>query len=346
MSAASRDRSALSRCKSTSRRAHLKWPDLQTRFYATSELGPKQAVLPSGTLWCRDVTIARTGTQRYHITELPELADTVTADSAGMFDVERDPDEVFDPASMASFEGAAIVLRHPDEPVDPTNWSTLAIGHAQNVRRAGNALIADLLVSSKRGIRAVRDLGWRAISCGYDARYEPTEGGRMRQVGIVGNHIALLGPDEEARCGDLCRVGDTATPRPNRSKPMGVLAMSDAEFDAVLAKAFPKRKPARDQIRPDYLEGAATPMGKLASAGRVGGELVMILPDDRFMYYISKTDSGEVGLFRHGTAEGSHDPGLAASERAALMKRETTDQATMRGIAARQREFWKQHANG
>jgi hypothetical protein len=31
------------------------------RFHTAEQFGPRQAVLPSGTLWCRDVVIARLG---------------------------------------------------------------------------------------------------------------------------------------------------------------------------------------------------------------------------------------------------------------------------------------------
>jgi hypothetical protein len=64
-----------------------------------SGASPRQAVLPTGTLWCRDVTIGRTGEQFYHASEINADAD---AGSGGIIRVQRDADEVFDERSMAA----------------------------------------------------------------------------------------------------------------------------------------------------------------------------------------------------------------------------------------------------
>jgi hypothetical protein len=119
-------------------------------FYSAETLGPKQSLLPSGTLLCRDAPIARTGTQRYHVTELPEVADAAVADEDGMISVARDASEVFSPRSMASFEGAAVTLGHPDDVVGPDNWADLTVGHVMNVRRDGDLLVGDLLIPDQR----------------------------------------------------------------------------------------------------------------------------------------------------------------------------------------------------
>jgi hypothetical protein len=88
-------------------------------FYADTELGPRQSLLPSGTLWARDVVIARVRDQIYHRSELWGIdnIDRVT-DNRGM----RDASEVFDPQSMSSFEGAPITMGHPDDLVDSNTW--------------------------------------------------------------------------------------------------------------------------------------------------------------------------------------------------------------------------------
>ena len=209
-------------------------------FYtdALDAIGPKQAILPSGSLLCLGVPIGRTGEQEYDATE-------IGGDVPGAVTVLRDAAEVFDPRSMASFEGVAVVMRHPTGAVDPGNWRDIAIGHAQNVRRDGAKLIADLVIHDRRAIDAIRNRGWRGVSCGYDASYEPIGRGRLRQVAITGNHVAILAPGEAPRCGDTCMIGDSV---PKREKTMSILAMSDTELDARLAKALGgKRKPVRDK---------------------------------------------------------------------------------------------------
>ena len=60
------------------------------QFYTDTELGPRQALLPSGALLCQDVTLARTGTQYYHPSE-------IGLDGADMIAVQRDAEEVFAP---------------------------------------------------------------------------------------------------------------------------------------------------------------------------------------------------------------------------------------------------------
>jgi hypothetical protein len=177
-------------------------------FFVDTELSPRQALLPSGTLWLRDCIIARTGDQFYHRSELWGVDDVDdVADRNGMVRVSRDAEQVFDQRSMSSFEGAPITLGHPDMDVGPDTWRELSVGHAQNIRRVGDHLVADLLIHDIRGIRAVRDLGWRGLSAGYMADYKRAGRGLL-QIGITGNHIAILSPSEQARCGAACRVGD------------------------------------------------------------------------------------------------------------------------------------------
>jgi hypothetical protein len=50
--------------------------------------------------------------------------------------VERTPDQVFDPASIARFQGRPIVDDHPDDMVSPNNWQEHAIGHVMNIYAA------------------------------------------------------------------------------------------------------------------------------------------------------------------------------------------------------------------
>jgi hypothetical protein len=177
-------------------------------YHTTEDLGPKQALLPSGSLLARDVVIARSGEQLYAPYEVGETEDA--ADDDGYIHVQRDAQEVFSPTAMASFEGAPVTLGHPEEAVGPSNWRQLSVGHAQNVRRDGDHLVADLVITDQDAIEAIRNQGWRSISAGYDAEYEPVAKGRMRQRNIVGNHIAVLGHDDEARCGPACMIGDSA----------------------------------------------------------------------------------------------------------------------------------------
>jgi hypothetical protein len=132
------------------------------------------------------------------------------AASDGYVHVQRDESEVFSPRAMSSFEGAPVTMGHPEGAVSPENWRQLSVGHAQNIRRDGNHLVADLLITDEEAINAIRNKGWRSTSAGYDAAYETIGRGQMRQRNIVGNHVAILSPAEDARCGDACMIGDSA----------------------------------------------------------------------------------------------------------------------------------------
>lgn len=175
------------------------------KYFFKVQLGETRFELPDGSLLCKNVPIARTGTQLYGAEELPKLK----ANGAGEIRVERPAEEVFRPETIASFEGMTITLFHPDgEFVNPENWSELAKGHVQNVRRGegadGDLLIADLLVKDQEAIDAIK-AGMRELSCGYDADYEQIEPGRGVQRNIIGNHVALV---DKGRAGFRCAIGD------------------------------------------------------------------------------------------------------------------------------------------
>lgn len=248
------------------------------RFYTDTELGPRQALLPSGALLCSNVTIARTGTQSYHPSEIGLAGD-------GMIGVQRDAEQVFDPRAMASFEGAPITMQHPITDVGPSNWRAHAVGHVQNVRRVGDRLVADLLVHDQRAIDAIREGGWRGVSCGYDARYETRAGG-ARQVNIVGNHIALLPPDQAPRCGSVCSIGDSM---------VGIM-----------------RRTTRDQRlsgnpgESGDLAGRPGNIGAQESIGKVGGQLVARPPGGISDYYLSAIpDAEETCRTAHAVPKGT-----------------------------------------
>jgi hypothetical protein len=112
-------------------------------------------------------------------------------------------------------------LRHPDFGVDASNRAEVAVGVVRDPRRVGYHLVADLLIRRHEGIRAVRDLRWRAVSAGYD--YVRLGTGRAAQADIRANHVAVLNPNESARCGDVCRIG-AARPRAMREVAWGVAA--------------------------------------------------------------------------------------------------------------------------
>lgn len=181
-----------------------------SKVYAPVQLGPKQSMTPEGFLLCEGVAIARTGTMLYGPYETP-----VTVGADGYARIDRVEAEVFSAKTMASFEGKPVVNDHPSQDVTPENWRELTVGVVLNVRRGTgddrDCLLADLLITVQSAIDLIKrkgDRGKREVSCGYDAEYEETSPGFGRQVGIIGNHVALV---DMGRCGTRCAIGDQAT---------------------------------------------------------------------------------------------------------------------------------------
>lgn len=183
------------------------------KYFFETRLGETRYRLADGSLLCKDVPVARTGKQLYGAADLPKLI----PDAFGEIVVSRSPEHVFDPATLASFEGMSITVLHPEDAngnvqlINPTNWKELAVGHLQNVRRGtgdqADLMIADIIIKDEYAIQLVED-GLRQVSCGYDAEYDQTEPGKAEQVEITGNHVALV---PKGRAGNRCAIGDRDT---------------------------------------------------------------------------------------------------------------------------------------
>ena len=176
------------------------------KFFTPTRLSENIRETPEGYLFCLDVPIARTGWQEYGPGETP-----LEVGEDGLVWIHRDPDEVFRPQTLASFNGKPVTIKHPQDFVDPTNWKMLSHGVAQNIRKGEEKdedgeemILADLLVTDQLAIGLIKQ-GLREVSCGYDAEYEQTDDGEGRQFNIVGNHIALV---EQGRAGSTYAIRD------------------------------------------------------------------------------------------------------------------------------------------
>ncbi len=156
---------------------------------------------PSGGIVCTGVPIARTGTQEYLAGELG-----LDGDPQRVIPVARTPEEVFAPEAMASFEGVCVCDGHPPEGVTAVNFSQYSKGHAQNIRREGDYLVADLHIEDAVLAHQVLHRAKREVSCGYSTTYVP-EGGGYRQTGIRGNHVAVV---PRGRAGSEVSIKDAA----------------------------------------------------------------------------------------------------------------------------------------
>lgn len=170
------------------------------RFLTTEKISPLKEKTPEGYLLCRDVPISRVGSFEYSAAEvgLPNIGCAVQ--------VWRPEEQIFNPETIASFEAKPVVIGHARF-ADPDNWREIAVGTTQNVRRGegdkSDFLLADLLLTDRKAIEAVESGDLKEVSCGYDADTQETPQG-IEQIGIVGNHVALV---VSARCSG-CKIGD------------------------------------------------------------------------------------------------------------------------------------------
>lgn len=125
----------------------------------------------------------------------------------------RPPEEVFAPASLASWPGLALTVEHPSEPITIDNWNRYAVGHVgDNVRKDGTFIAADAVIKDGAAIKSVGAGELVELSCGYYADVDPTPGVTPEgeaydaiQRNIVGNHVAI-GPKGWGRAGEKVKL--------------------------------------------------------------------------------------------------------------------------------------------
>lgn len=210
------------------------------RFFIASQLSERIAETPEGYLLCEAVPIARTGELAYAPQETPIPA------GEGQTIITRDAATLFEPETLASFEGKPVTLEHPPDFVTPDTWKMYAVGTVQNVRQGqgedADKLLADLLITDARAIEAVRAKRLRELSCGYDAEYHADAPGKGRQVQIRGNHVALVA---QGRCGSACAIQDAAP---------GAFAIMKKKLMGIFGKALDEALPDAETLGAEEAE--------------------------------------------------------------------------------------------
>lgn len=170
-------------------------------MYYGSKISDNITEMPEGYLCCFNVPIGRTGMQQYYGQE-------IGMEYGVLYEVVRSEEEVFSTTAMASFEGKPFTDEHPPNEVTTKNVDDYLKGVVRNVRRGegeqSDLLLADILVYNIDVIREIQN-GKREISCGYNCLYEMTENGRVKQIDIIGNHVALV---RKGRAGDRVAIKD------------------------------------------------------------------------------------------------------------------------------------------
>lgn len=222
-----------------------------SKAYFGSRISDHILKTPEGFLICKDVPIARTGTQQYRGCEFGgPVAD-------GIYNVQRPEAEVFDRAAVASFEGKPVCDEHPEEDVTPDNYGRYMKGVCRDVRRGdgdlSNCLVADLVIYDADLINKI-EAGKREISCGYDCLWNPTSDSSYDQLEIRGNHVAVV---DRGRAGHKVAIRDTADDKKGGTK------MSKSLIGRIL------RALARDEsTTPEDMEAAAKLAGSFDAEPR------------------------------------------------------------------------------
>ena len=171
--------------------------------YYGSVISPNQLETSEGYLICKNVPIARTGRQDYLAREMG----VTDSDPERVIPVMRSPEDVFAIETLASFEGKPVTYTHPPEDVTPENYAAYAKGHAQNIRRKDENILADLVITDPVLIDQVKSGTMRQVSCGYRCNYTQDAAGGYHQTKIRGNHIAIV---PQGRAGSAVSIQDAA----------------------------------------------------------------------------------------------------------------------------------------
>jgi hypothetical protein len=147
----------------------------------------------NGSLIALAAPLCRSGWQDYRAEELGEGGNEIVR-------IYRPKEEVLHPAHVASIEGKAVTLNHPDSFLGPHNTKDLAVGHVQNVRRGDDTeagevqLVGDIHVTDQQGIDRVSQ-GTRDLSLGYTYNLDAGpagEAGSYTQRDLMCNHVAIV----------------------------------------------------------------------------------------------------------------------------------------------------------
>jgi hypothetical protein len=273
------------------------------RYFTPTQLSENIHETPEGFLVCYDVLIGRTGDMVYGVGETP-----IEVGNDGKVIITRSAEELFHPDTIASFEGKAFTIKHPEEFVNPDNWSDLAKGVIQNVRRSNTkdedgeeSLMSDILVTDALAIQLVK-AGLREVSCGYEAVYESTGKGTGIQTKIIGNHLALV---DQGRAGSSYAIMDQ---KYNEEKSF----MS--KFEEYLKNFFTKdatnpekKEGSKDAVEPDKKDD------KKVSDANAYDELVKMVKDlgEKMESMNKPKDADPAAPAAAAASEGGDEPDVA-----------------------------------
>ena len=154
----------------------------------------------------------------------------------------RLPEEVFAPATLASFKGVPVCNTHPPVLLDDKNTKFYGVGSLSDpARTPDDWMIGDLLITEAEA-RAAAERGRNELSNGYECDQDETQHPELVakwgpydsiQRNIRGNHVALV---DEARAGHDAQArmdARGATMLASSSVKRGALSMGTVRIDGI-----------------------------------------------------------------------------------------------------------------
>lgn len=181
--------------------------------------------------------IARSGIQEYYGMQLPFEGLEPTKKYA----VLREPSEVSDNDSIASFRNAPVTDEHPSSLVTVDNYKNFQKGSVSIIyvlNEDETLLQTDITIYDSSLIEKVNN-GTVTMSAGYTCDYEEEAGEYkgvpylFKQKNIRGNHVAMT---DSPRCGDVCKMtidSNTTITNDNsiQGSIMATVVINGAEFE-------------------------------------------------------------------------------------------------------------------
>ena len=167
----------------------------------------------TGYLYCKNAILGHVGEQAYNGWEVGITDQKVVY-------VKREPQDVFDEASLNSIKGKPVTLNHPDELVNSKNFKDYVVGFIDEVWQDGDNIVGVIVIQDEQAIKAVETGELKDLSLGYTARLVKDEDGKLKQTEIVINHLAIVaeGRAKNARIVDEKTVEDETKQELNDSK--------------------------------------------------------------------------------------------------------------------------------
>ncbi len=160
-------------------------------------------------------------------------------DSDEMIGVFRPPETVFHPETAESLKLKAIVFIHPEQDVDSTNHTRLAVGTVGETVEPidSERLGASIQINDSEIVRMVLEREVEELSLGYDTFVVSEEGifnGKKYHYKIDGpminNHLAIV---PEGRCGDTVKILDKGEGTVNKKQLIVLLRDNGVSEDKI-----------------------------------------------------------------------------------------------------------------